>query len=90
MKRSTFTVLSIALNTERVVSQNDKLKSLSKRLRSQSQTDVLQTIFSVALDIIGICGFGIDFESVEKDSTKKNQFQQASSDILQEAIRLTS
>jgi hypothetical protein len=45
---------------------------------------VFEQISAVALDIIGICGFGTDFEATEKDSKTKNEFQQASTDILEE------
>lgn len=62
-----------------------KLRSMTSRIRQDAVKsgaaglDVLKVVSSTALDIIGICGFGVDFESVE------NQVR----DCLEEARKLS-
>jgi cytochrome P450 len=70
---------------------NAKLKSLTTRIRrdSGSRTDVLPLMMSVALDTIGICGFGVDFGATEKVGAVKSEFQEACSALTEETLRIS-
>jgi cytochrome P450 len=65
---------------EYTVMMNGKLNAFSAKLRAfgGKPVDVLPVVMSIALDFIGICGFGVDFKAIENVGTgAKRDFEDA-------------
>jgi cytochrome P450 len=73
---------------EYVTMMDSKLLSLSGRLRKSAgaPVDALQVMMSAALDVIGVCGFGVDFQCLETADVQ-TPFMKASNTLLEEGAR---